>query len=31
MPATWVATIESVIGDIIEGVIVAMIIQRHFR
>jgi hypothetical protein len=30
-PAAWVAAVESVIGIVIEGVFVAMIIQRLFR
>jgi len=30
-PAAWFAAIESVIGIVIEGVFVAMIIQRLFR
>ena len=30
-PAAWVAAVESVIGIVIEGVFVAMLIQRLFR
>jgi hypothetical protein len=30
-PAAWVAAVESVVGIVIEGVFVAMIIQRLFR
>lgn len=30
-PAAWVAAIESVVGIVIEGVFVAILIQRLFR
>jgi hypothetical protein len=30
-PAAWAAAIESVVGVVIEGVFVAMLIQRLFR
>jgi hypothetical protein len=29
-PAAWVAAIESVVGIVIEGVFVAMLVQRFF-